>query len=362
VELKDFSAAVRGRIAAQVKITFQEALRRVKLEAMVQNNAGALPYLSPGKNLVTVSVADPKALGRNKLAVAYAYRLGSRSKSFDEMYDEDKEVAKGHDARWSDTVKCVQKTFTAAELPAQFAIDCPTPKGRYPVYPRMLWVRREVLAPGQEPSALGVPASTPAVGADEELATLPEPWTVSRQLPQPAPVRPTTTAVFPPTKVSYVSKKGEVFKHQFVKWLKDGSDAWVLLLAFEGAKLPEAKELAGARLVLYVEEAHDKAPMQAAAVPLGAPFEPGAAYDFSQLGQPIGSTVVERGSGSTFATPRRYEIDVTKAVRGWANGAPPHGLAVRIVPNRGVDDGWTVRFTPAKDKPAELEIATYAGK
>ena len=37
-----------------------------------------------------------------------------------------------------------------------------------------------------------------------------------------------------------------------------------------------------------------------------------------------------------------------------------HGLAVRIVPNRGVDDGWTVRFTPDQDKPAELEIATYA--
>jgi hypothetical protein len=33
---------------------------------------------------------------------------------------------------------------------------------------------------------------------------------------------------------------------------------------------------------------------------------------------------------------------------------------LRIVPNRGVDDGWTVRFSPAKDKPVELKIETYA--
>ena len=80
--------------------------------------------------------------------VTYAYRLGSRSKSFEQMYDEDKEIAKAHDATWDDTVICVQKTFAAGDLPAKFEIDCPTPKGRYPVYPRMLFVRREVLAAG----------------------------------------------------------------------------------------------------------------------------------------------------------------------------------------------------------------------
>ena len=149
VDLKDFTAAVRGQVAARVKITFKKALKALKLEAVVQNNSGALPYLSPGKNVVTVSVADPKSLGDNRLVVTYAYRLGSRSKSFEQMYDEDKEIAKAHDATWDDAVTCVQKTFPAGDLPAKFEIDCPTPKGRYPVYPRMLFVRREVLAPGQ---------------------------------------------------------------------------------------------------------------------------------------------------------------------------------------------------------------------
>ncbi len=64
----------------------------------------------------------------------------------------------------------------------------------------MLLVRREVLAPGQAPAALPAPASTPAVGPDDELATLPEPWTVGRQLPQPAHPAAGDNCRFPPTK------------------------------------------------------------------------------------------------------------------------------------------------------------------
>ncbi len=362
VELKDFTGAVRGQVAAQVKITFKEALKALKLEAIVQNNSGALPYLSPGKNVVTVSVADPKALGENTLTVTYVYRLGSRSKSFEQMYDEDKEIAKAHDATWDDTITCVQKTFHAGDLPAKFEIDCPTPKGRYPVYPRMLFVRCEVLLPGQAPAAVPAPPSTPKIGPNEELATLPSPWLIGTQLPPAVPARPTTSAVLSVKKVAYVTKKGEVFRHQFVKWLKDDSDAWVMLVDFGADKLPKLDDLASAKLVLYVEEAHEKAPMQVAAAMLDAPFEPEQPYDFAKLGQNVGSTVVQKGVGGPISPPKRYEIDVTRAVRAWAGGAKCHGLAVRIVPNRGVDDGWTVRFTPAQDKPAELEVVTYAEK
>ncbi len=361
VDLEDFSAAVRGQVAALVRLSFTAPLESLTLEAIVQNNSGALPYLSPGKNRVTVSVADPKALGGNKLVVTYAYRLGSRSKSFAEMYDQDKEVAKGHDATWDETVTCVRKTFAAADLPATFDIDCPTPKGRYPVYPRMLFVRREVLAPGQAPSP--APAATaPKLGPNDQLATLPSPWLAGTQLPPAVPARPTAKTVLPLTKVSFVTKKGEVFQHQFVKWQKDNSDAWVMLVAFDTAKLPARDELASAKLVLYVEEAHDKAPMQVAAVMLDAPFEPGRPYDFASLGQTVGSTTVGKGTGAPISPPRRYEIDVSRALRAWAGGAACHGLAVRIVPNRAVDDGWTVRFSPAKGKPAELEIARYVEK
>ena len=215
VDLKDFSAAVKGQVAAQVKVTFREALTALKLEALVQNNAGSLPYLSPGKNSVSVSVADPRTLGNNRLVVTYAYRLGSRKKSFEQLYDEDKELAKAHDASWDDVVTVVQKTFTAQELPAKFDIACPTPKGKFPVYPRMLFVRREVLAPGKSPAAVPAQPRMPAVGPDQELATLPSPWTVGTQLPPKVPARPTQTTIRPAARVSHVSKKGEVFAHHF---------------------------------------------------------------------------------------------------------------------------------------------------
>ncbi len=101
--------------------------------------------------------------------------------------------------------------------------------------------------------------------------------------------------------------------------------------------------------------------MQAAAVRLNEPFTPGASFDFEKLGKTLGWTTVAQGGGpgAPFAEPRRYEIDITREVRAWIRGQPSHGMALRIVPNRGVDDGWTVRFTPPQRQPAELEISTY---
>ncbi len=175
-DVQDFSAAVKGRLAALVKVTFSEALTALRIEAVVQNNPGALPYLSPGRNVVTVSVAEPQALGDNRLAVTYAYRLGSRAKSFEQLCGQGKEIAKQHNATWADTVTCVQKVFTARVLAATFEIACPTPRGCYPVYPRMLFLRREVLAPGAQPLPLPPAAAGTGVGRDDVLVTLPNPF------------------------------------------------------------------------------------------------------------------------------------------------------------------------------------------
>ena len=178
-----FDDAVKGKLVADVKITFRQALKGLKLEAIVQNNPGAMPYLSPGKNTVTVSVADPKALGDNRLVVTYAYRLGSRSLSFDDLCRQGKCIACQAGAKWSDDVTCVQNTFTAKDLPARFAIDCPTPKGQYPVYPRMVLLRREVLSPSASPLPLPPRAVAAKVGPNDELVTLPDPLLLGTEPP-----------------------------------------------------------------------------------------------------------------------------------------------------------------------------------
>ena len=186
VELKDFDQAVKGSIAALVKISFKGPLTALKLEMVVQNNPCALPYLSPGKNVVTVSVADPGALGNNKLVMTYAYRLGSRALSFEQLIQQGKRIADQSGATWSDAVTCVSKTFSAKELPVTFEIDCPTPKGQYPVYPRMMFLRREVLAPSSAPLPLPQGAVAATVGPNDELMSLPSPFLIGTEPPAPA--------------------------------------------------------------------------------------------------------------------------------------------------------------------------------
>ena len=178
IDVADFSEKVGGNYACLVKLTFAKELRAVVLEAVVQCNRGALPYLSPGKNKITVSVADAKELGDNRLVVTYAYRTGSRSKSYEQLCDEGAELGRAHNASWSESPTVVQKVFAAKDLPATFEIDIPTPKGKYPVYPRMLFVRREVVAPGASLMTLPEGAVTPKVSAAEDLRTLPNPFAV----------------------------------------------------------------------------------------------------------------------------------------------------------------------------------------
>ncbi len=359
IDLSDFSSEVAGRYRYRLRVTFSQPLSLIEITNVVQHNQESLPYLAPGRNRITVTAANPQELGENRLVVTYAYCLGSRDKTPIEMFEGDAEIARGHHATWSETPIVVQKTFD--RLPATFDIPIPTPRGKQPVYPRMVFLRREVLAPGQPAMPVPETPGSPGVGGDQYLADVPNPWLIGTGEPRTRDDRPTNQTTHAPKRLSYVSKQGEVFEHQFIKWLKDNSDAWILAADFDLGDLPDAKDLAAAKLLVYVEESHNKAPMQAAAVSLNAPFEVGQPIDFNQLGQVVGTTIVARGNGpgAPFVPPRRYEIDVTRLIRSWSRGAPQHGLAVRIIPNRGVDDGWTVRFTPERRKPLELEISTY---
>lgn len=184
-DLANFSQAIKGKLSAQVKIGFSTALKGLRIEATFENNVGALPFLSPGRNKVAVAVADAKALGENKLVVTYAYRLGSRGLNFEQLCTQGKRIANQSGAKWDSDVTYAQKTFTAKDLPATFEIDCPTPKGQTPVYPRMVFVRREVLAPGAAPQPLPAGAVEAKPAAAEELQELPNPLTIGFQPPPP---------------------------------------------------------------------------------------------------------------------------------------------------------------------------------
>ena len=360
--LADLTASVAGSYRYQVRVTFTKPIAALELTSIVEHNQEALPYLAPGKNSIAITTAKPEALGKNRLVVTYAYSPGSRSATPEEILERGAEISRAHYASWADTPIVVQKVIE--HFPATIDIPVPTPGGKQPVYPRMLFLRREVLAPGQQPMPVPAPATTPAVGANETLATLPSPWLIGARAPAARVEVPTKSLTLPLARVSYVNMAGEVFAHQFVKWPKENTGASIMLIGTDGITLPAAREMASAKLVFYVTECHDKADMQAAAVALKAPFETGKPYAFTNLGDTLGTTIIKKSSGENarFDPPLRYEIDVTKTVRAWAGGEKSNGLALRIVPNRAVDEGWTVRFTPDEKKLPELVVTTYDKK
>jgi hypothetical protein len=210
VSLDDFSDEVQGHYSALVRLTFGKQLSDVELIGTVQCNRCAIPYLSPGRNNVTVTATNPSSLGNNELVVTYAYRTGSRRKSFEELADGGFEIGRGHHAEWSTEITVVQKRFTADQLPATFQVDVPTPKGRYPVYPRMVFLRREIVPSGSQPLPLPQHAIAPQAASDLELVTLPNPFLVGIAKP-PKRIRPTTTMRIELPIGQVVAKSGEVF-------------------------------------------------------------------------------------------------------------------------------------------------------
>ena len=364
-DLKDFTGAVKGQTIALAKIGFKTALKSLRLEVLVQNNPGSLPYLSPGKNVVTVSVADPKALGDSRLVVTCAYAPGWRNKSFEQLCNEGKEVAKQHNATWADTPTVVEKVLAAGDLPARFDIDVPTPRDKYPVYPRMVFVRREVIAAGSKPLPLPEKAQEPEMGPNDELKTLPNPFLMGSQPPPARIVRPTKTVTIDLKPGHFVTRSGEVPAGDFIKWPKNDQEKvepMAFLIGGDLKGLPAAKDLAGARLVFTAIRAHPEAPTKVGVVPLKAPFVAGQKYDFANLGDVAGTVVVPKlaKDAPDWNPPKEFKVDVMRLIRAIAGGdAKVSGFALRVVPDRGVDEGWTVRIHIPKQPKVCLEIDTY---
>jgi hypothetical protein len=368
IDFSSLGTLAKGKLDALVKVTFSHPLKSLKLAVDVQNNPGALPYLSPGKNIVAVSALDPKSLGNNKLVVTYAYRLGSRAKSFDQLCDEGKEIAKQHNAHWSNTITYAQKTFTAKDLPATFEIDCPTPKGEYPVYPRMIMVRREIIAANSSPLPLpdGAVPATPA--SSDELATLPNPFLIGSEPPVPVKVRAVKTARIPLEYLQFCDEKGQLSDKGTLGWPKVATERGKVIAAaveYTGQLqgLPAPKDLAAARLVFPVVLGHNKASEKVGAVFLPSPPEKGKPLSFKDLDNIAGFAIIppQPSDTPTYNPPKPVTMDVTRSLKSIAAGESHfNGIALRIIPDRSTDDGWTVRCQVSPTTPAYLEIDTYA--
>ncbi|MBI5832563.1 MAG: hypothetical protein HZB16_09695 [Armatimonadetes bacterium] len=342
-----------GSYAWQARFTLTKSVDKLALEAVVQHNQRALPYLAPGRNVLTIGGGD---LAGRRVAVSVAWCPGSRSRSLQKLADRDEELGKGHGATWA-----AQPTITRAvvdHLPATMTIDVPTPAGAEPVYPRMLWIKREVLDSGD----LATGDAKAAAGA--RLVELPSPWTLANQPPVPRAKGPVKTIELPFDQRAIVAADGQTVASGPLRWPKRPDEqvvAWAWLLGKPTGALPPADQILTARIAFEVVDAHDKADMSVGAVTMARPYQPGQKYAFEALGGVVGSAIVKKADGPVPFNPAKpYAIDVTKAARALARDGGA-GFALRILPNRAVDDGWTVRFTPRPDVAPKLVVEVPAG-
>ena len=362
IKLDDFSEQVGGKYACLVRLATKTALAAPKLSAIVQCNRGALPYLSPGKNRVTVTVADPKALGDRSLAITYAYRAGSRSQAFEELADAGAEIARAHHSSWSKTTTVVRKVFQAADLPATFEIDIPTPKSLEPAYPRMLFLRREVLSEGVSPLPLPEGSKPPEVSPGDSLKTLPNPFTIGIAPPPESAARATTTRTIALRRDRVISADGKALEDHYLK-TKPG-ETWALLISGELKDLPPAREIAAARLVVPIRHGCDQSATRLGVCAVQAPIKEGEPYDFKAFGEPIGSTVVPKQPGEGDYRPAKaFSVDLTRSIKRIANEPGSFwGFAVRTIPDRSTDEGYITRLDVAHDAPIVLEVDVFGAK
>jgi hypothetical protein len=367
VDLAEFDEAIGGKYACLLRLSLTKPLTSLDIKVIVQHNRCALPYLSPGANKVTVSAIDAKSLGANKLVVTYAYALGQRNTTYEGLCDQGAELARAHQASWSQTPTVVQKIFSAGDLPATFDIPVPTPDDKSPVYPRMLFLRREVIGPGQKPAPLPTGAVAATVGSGRQLKTLPNPFIAGIAKPPVRIIRKTKTTTIDLAPGHFVTRSGKTPTSDFIKWPKRAGEkvpaiAFLIGGQLNAKTLPAARDLAAARLVFGAVRAHQKAPTKVGVTLLKAPFKPGRPYDFANLGDLTSTLVAPKlpAGAPDWKPPKQFKLDVTRAMRAIASGQTKfHGFALRVAPDRGVDDGWTVRIHLPKNPKIHLEIDTY---
>ncbi|MFC1479407.1 hypothetical protein ACFL6F_02315 [Planctomycetota bacterium] len=363
LEGEDLRKFIHGDFECLVKITFSKPVTKLNIEVMVMHNRCALPYLSPGKNKVTVSCADPKAFGENRLAVTYAFVKGVRSRSYAEICERDMDLAKAHYSRWKGSVQTVQKIFAQDKLPAEYDIQVSTPEGKYPAYPKMVFLRREILAPGQKPLPLPDDSREFAEVKGEVLKEMPNPFSVGFHKPPAKKTRPVVTQKVDVTH-HFITMDGKPNDRFLIKWKKNNSMAWVLAVTGELKSLPEkTSDLAAVRLCVPITRGSTKAPSKIGIAALKKVPVPGEKYDFKNLGGVIATGIVPKLPASgPYNPPKIFTFDITKQIKSVIRGdAKFHGLGIRVIPDKSVDEGWSVTVTSVSPETAKsyIEIDIY---
>jgi hypothetical protein len=106
-------------------------------------------------------------------------------------------------------------------------------------------------------------------------------------------------------------------------------------------------------------QGYDKAQGKLGVVFLAAPIEGGKPFETSSLTDVRGSCIIEQHPPNAPRNnpPKMVALDVTQNIKAIASGeAKFNGLALRMVPDRSIDDGYSVRCEVSLSTKAWLEI------
>jgi hypothetical protein len=135
-----------------------------------------------------------------------------------------------------------------------------------------------------------------------------------------------------------------------------------VLVSGEIKDLP-AKGVAAARLLVPVIAGHSKGAGKLGVVFFKAPFDSGKTFPAAELAELAGTTVIplQPADMPAYNPAKLFPIDTTRAVRALASGEMKfNGLALRMVPDRGIDDGYTIRCDVSPAEKMILEVDIYA--
>ena len=97
---------------------------------------------------------------------------------------------------------------------------------------------------------------------------------------------------------------------------------------------------------------------------LSQPVEKGKAVDLKTLPAPVSTvTIAKQPEGTPEYKPGKvFLMNITSYIRDAAAAGEKKfsGFALRCVPDRGVDDGYTIRLTVSPTNPIYLELDVYA--
>ena len=345
--INNFNDAIGGKYNAFIKVPVAKPIAAIELEIIVEQNYRALPYLSPGKNEVTVSLLKPEELKDNSLVVTYVFQVGSKTKSFEDYADAGKEVAKSHNTDWGPETSYVQKVIKASDFKDgkyKFNIDIPTPKGKYPAYPRMINLKREIIGPNEKPSPLPEGAVAYKTPEGQEMMTLPYPFHMDLIKPEADIPRKIKSDKLKAEFGFAVSEAGLVEPNHYIK-VKAGEN-WNILVKADLSTIKDANAFNALKLALPVIRGHKEAKVKIAAFLLSEPYEANKPYDFKKIGTTdIGVTILPiQPENKDYTPPQYFFIDITKTAKALIKeGKKEIYLAITTIPDRTVDEGHTVR-------------------